>query len=56
MGNIAVQLIALGEIKDLKEARRIVEASETLKQYTPEAPQAYAEAYQRFLKAIGLEA
>ena len=56
MGNIAVQLIALGEIKDLKEARRIVEASETLKQYTPEAPQAYAEAYQRFLKAIGLGA
>ena len=56
MGNIAVELIALGEIKDLKEARRIVEASETLKQYTPEAPQAYAEAYQRFLKAIGLEA
>ena len=47
-GNIAVQLIALGEIGGLKEARRVIAASEELKSYKPENAEVYAAAYTRF--------
>ena len=36
MGNVAVQMIALGEVKDLDEARRGIAASIDLKTYTPD--------------------
>lgn len=52
MGNIAVQLIALGEIKDLKQARSVIAESEALKAYQPENVQAYREAYGRFEKVL----
>ena len=52
MGNIAVQLIALGELKDLKEARRVIADSEPLKHYAPESPEVYDEAYGRFEKLL----
>ncbi len=47
-GNIAVQLIALGEINDLAEARRVIAASEAPKYYEPQNAAAYDEAYSRF--------
>ena len=49
-GNIAVQLIALGEIADLKEARKVIAASEQPKFYEPVNTAAYDEAYARFEK------
>ena len=52
MGNIAVQLIALGELKALKEARRVIADSEPLKHYAPESPEVYDEAYGRFEKLL----
>ena len=52
MGNIAVQLIALGEIKDLKQARSVIAESEALKAYQPENVQAYREASGRFEKVL----
>ncbi len=51
-GNIAVQLIALGEIKDLAEARKVIAASEQPKFYEPQNAAAYDEAYARFEKLL----
>ena len=51
-GNIAVQLIALGEIKDLADARRVIAASEQPKFYEPVNTAAYDEAYARFEKLL----
>jgi rhamnulokinase len=36
IGNIAVQLMALGEIRDIREARQIIRNSFDVKKYTPE--------------------
>ena len=48
LGNIAVQMIAIGEIKDLKEARKIIKNSFETKKYTPENVGAWQEAYEIF--------
>lgn len=47
-GNIAVQLMALGELKNLADARRVIAVSENPRHYTPVDPVAYDEAYTRF--------
>lgn len=54
MGNIAVQLIALGEIDSLKHAREVVTASTDLKTYLPVAEEKplWDEAYQNYLKIL----
>ena len=54
LGNIAAQLIALGEIKDMWEAREVIANSFEVKTYQPEADKiaAWDEAYERFLKLI----
>ena len=52
LGNIAVQLIAIGEIKDLKEARKIIKNSFDTKKYTPENVEAWHEAYEKFKKVL----
>ena len=54
MGNIAVQLIALGEIASLKHAREVVTASTDLKTYLPVAEEKplWDEAYQNYLKIL----
>ena len=51
MGNIAVQLIALGEFSGLKEARAVIANSELPKSYTPSDTAAYDAAYARFQAA-----
>ncbi|WP_296898031.1 rhamnulokinase family protein [uncultured Megamonas sp.] len=45
MGNIALQLMALGEIKDIKEARRIVANSENVTVYEPQKDENWDEIY-----------
>lgn len=52
-GNAAVQLIALGEIKGLWEARKVIRDSTPLKTYTPQSPADWDAHYGAFLKAIG---
>lgn len=47
-GNIAVQMIALGEIRDLADARRVIAVSEQPKYYEPQDPKAYDVAYKKF--------
>jgi rhamnulokinase/L-fuculokinase len=51
IGNIAVQLIALGEIKDLTEARKIIASSFDVIKYEPK-DNGFNEAYDRFKKIL----
>jgi rhamnulokinase/L-fuculokinase len=52
IGNIAVQLIAQGCIKDVAEARRIIADSESIKTYEPDEAAAWASAYERFREIV----
>ncbi|MRH41067.1 rhamnulokinase [Aquibacillus halophilus] len=52
IGNSIGQLIALGQIKDLAEAREIVERSFTTKVYEPENQPEWQTAYERFNELI----
>jgi sugar (pentulose or hexulose) kinase len=48
IGNALVQLITLGEIADLPQARQIVATMAELKQYEPGDTAVWAEAYGRY--------
>ena len=50
IGNIAAQLIALGEIKDLAEARKIIRNSFKIVKYEPSDTQLFDKAYEKYLK------
>ena len=50
LGNIAVQLLASGDIKSIEEARRIVAESEDTKEYLPEDTDVWAKHYKHFLQ------
>ena len=52
LGNIAVQLISLGEIKDVKEARQIIANSEKTYEYFPQDKEKWDEAYEKFKTII----
>ena len=54
-GNMVLQLIALGKVKSLAEAREIVRRSDKVETFTPETSGAVEAAYARFLRATGLE-
>ena len=48
IGNAVVQLITLGELKDIKEARQLISNISGLKKYEPEDIEAWDEAYERY--------
>lgn len=48
LGNLAVQFMALGEIKNIKAARRIVSSSENVMSYEPRDAAAWDAAYEEF--------
>ena len=48
LGNIAVQLMSLGEIKDVVEARQIIANSETTYEYLPQDAEKWDAAYEKF--------
>ncbi len=50
MGNVAVQFMSDGTIKDTAHARQIVADSETLKIYNPENADQWKQAYPRFVE------
>ena len=52
-GNIAVQLIHLGKIEDLWQARKVIRDSVPVTSYQPENPEEWDAHYQKYLKAIG---
>lgn len=45
LGNLAVQMIASGAIKDIAEARRIIAESEDVRTYEPQSADAWAKAF-----------
>ncbi len=53
MGNIAVQMIALGEIASLSEARKIIENSIEMKTYIPTEADVWDKAYAEYSKYLG---
>jgi rhamnulokinase len=50
MGNILVQAMAIGQIKDLTEARSIVRGSFPAKRFEPQDQKAWDKAYERFVE------
>lgn len=52
LGNIAVQFMSAGEIRDIAEARKIIAAGEHLHVYEPENPDEWETAYRRFEKIL----
>ena len=52
MGNIAVQMIALGEIPSWQAARGVIGASTPLATYAPEDTAAWDKAYETYLRVI----
>lgn len=55
LGNIAMQMIASGELSDIREARRVIRDSFAVKTFEPDvaARAAWDEGYGRFLHLIG---
>ena len=52
MGNIAVQMIALGEIPSWQAAREVIGASTPLATYEPEDTAAWDEAFATYQRVI----
>jgi rhamnulokinase len=52
IGNILVQYIALGEIKDMTEGRKIIRSSFSVKEYEPIDASLWEESYDRFIQFI----
>ncbi len=53
VGNLVTQLIAMGEIKDLAEAREVVRNSFPIEEYVPADVDAWEDAYNRYKKLTG---
>lgn len=53
-GNLVLQLLALGAVQDLKEAREIVRRSDKVNTFTPNASAQVENAYKTFLEVNGL--
>jgi rhamnulokinase len=54
LGNALVQLIALGELRDLDEARALARSGTDLVRYTPHPDPASGDAYERFRHLAGI--
>ena len=52
MGNLLAQAMALGEVKDVNELRRIVRNSEAVETYTPHHTAQWESAYQKLLTLL----
>lgn len=52
IGNMAAQLITLGELRNAEEAREVIRASFEEKHFLPEEREAWDEAYARFLPLV----
>lgn len=48
LGNILLQLIALGDIKNIDEGRAVIRAQEKVLHYQPEAAEIWQNAYKKF--------
>lgn len=50
LGNLAVQLIASGAVKDISEARQIIAESEDVRTYEPENTDEWTKAFENYMK------
>lgn len=48
LGNIALQLLSAGDIRNLRDARRIIRDSESIQTYQPKESERWQEEYQRW--------
>lgn len=54
LGNLIMQMIAMGDLADLEDGRRLIRASFPTEEYLPEDTPAWEEAYDRYLEKTGL--
>lgn len=52
LGNVALQLMASGQIKDITEARKIIGQSPDIVKYEPKEKEAWEEAYKRYKEIV----
>ena len=52
LGNVAIQLMSTGAVKDIKEARKIIAEGENLKVYEPDNNEEWEKAYETFKNII----
>ncbi len=52
LGNIAVQMMALGELSDISEARAVIKNSFDIKSYTPDGADEWDKAYAKFKEIL----
>lgn len=52
LGNILLQLIALGDIEDIDEGRAMIKQQEAVKEYTPADAEEWEKAYKKFCTAV----
>ncbi|MCM1115355.1 MAG: rhamnulokinase [Clostridium sp.] len=52
LGNIILQLIALGDIKNIEEGRALIRTQESVKQYQPENEDVWKNAYKNFCACV----
>ncbi len=55
IGNVVVQAMAMGAIKDLDEARAVVKASFPIETYVPQDAEAWNDAYVKFKKVCNIK-
>ena len=48
LGNLLIQLVALGEVKDIQEGRALIAATESVKRFAPSPEDGWSEAYERY--------
>ena len=52
LGNILLQLIALGNIKDIDEGRKLIREQESVKEYFPAETESWEKAYKKFITIL----
>ena len=52
LGNILLQLIALGDISSIEEGRALLRKQEKVKEYLPNDMESWERAYKKFCKII----
>lgn len=52
LGNILLQLIALGDIKSIDEGRALIRSQESVRKYTPDDVENWKNAYKKFCTAV----
>lgn len=55
LGNILIQLIALGDIKNIAEGRELIRTQESVREYKPDDTESWEKAYKNFIAVLGIQ-